>query len=548
MFLGAYLERVTGRKMHIWMGECHVHAGIGPERLDALRREHPDAELLIHPECGCTSSTLYRMSSGDLPGPATVVTSTEGMVRRAAASPASTFIVATEVGILHRMEQDSPVKRFLAASEAAVCPYMKRITLEKVARALDRMAPRVTVDPVIAARREARSTACSRSRRASRRRWPPPPDLQPSAGWTPMSASPAVSEPLVLAIDQGTSGTTCLLVISRRPGHRPGAPRGARLVIRGRGGSSRTLRSCGSRWSRPATRCCAGPRHGRSRSGSPTSARRSSSSTAARSSRLRPPSCGSAGGARGSAPSTGLAARSRRSGGGRACCSTRTSPRRSWNGCCARTEPLPHERCGERCAPARLTPGSIARLTGGSGHRHGRRAMRAGPCSMTSRAAGSTSTSAHGSAFRKRCSPDVRPSAGRIGMTDPASFLGMSLPVSGVAGDQQAALFGQACVETGMSKNTYGTGSFLLVNIGDGVPDPGPGLAGHGRMADRGARRLRARGQHLRHRRSAHLAARRARADRCRRRGGIALRLRSGHPGVHLRAGAGRPRRSLVGS
>jgi len=151
MFLGAHLERVTGRKMHVWMGECHVHAGILPERLDAMRRANPQAELLIHPECGCTSSTLYRMSSGDLPGPATVVTSTEGMVRRAAASEASTFIVATEVGILHRMRRDSPGKRFLAASEAAVCPYMKKITLDKVARSLERMAPRVTVDPAVAA-------------------------------------------------------------------------------------------------------------------------------------------------------------------------------------------------------------------------------------------------------------------------------------------------------------------------------------------------------------------------------------------------------------
>jgi quinolinate synthase len=151
MFLGAHLERVTGRKMHVWMGECHVHAGIVPERLDSMRRAHPDAELLIHPECGCTSSTLYGVSSGDLPGPTTVVTSTEGMVRRAAASDASTFIVATEVGILHRMRRDSPGKRFLAASETAVCPYMKKITLDKVARSLERLAPRVTVDAAIAA-------------------------------------------------------------------------------------------------------------------------------------------------------------------------------------------------------------------------------------------------------------------------------------------------------------------------------------------------------------------------------------------------------------
>ena len=152
MFLGAHLERVTGRRMHIWMGECHVHAGIDPTALDAERRQHPDAELLIHPECGCTSSTLYRMSSGDIRGPATVVTSTEGMVRRATTSPATTFIVATEVGILHRMRQLAPQKEFVPASEAAICPYMKLITLEKVASSLERMAPRVVVEPSVAAR------------------------------------------------------------------------------------------------------------------------------------------------------------------------------------------------------------------------------------------------------------------------------------------------------------------------------------------------------------------------------------------------------------
>ncbi len=152
MFLGAHVQRVTGRRMHIWMGECHVHAGIDPEHLDSARRRHPDAELLIHPECGCTTSTLYRSSSGDLPGPTTVVTSTEGMVRRAATSPASTFIVATEVGILHRMEKLAPDKRFLPATPGAVCPYMKMITLPKVEAALETLSPRVTVAPDIAAR------------------------------------------------------------------------------------------------------------------------------------------------------------------------------------------------------------------------------------------------------------------------------------------------------------------------------------------------------------------------------------------------------------
>ncbi|MGD0833264.1 MAG: quinolinate synthase NadA [Candidatus Dormibacteria bacterium] len=152
MFLGAHLERVTGRRMHVWMGECHVHAGIDPERLEATRRRHPDAELLLHPECGCTSATLYRLGRGDLGGSSCVVASTEGMVRRAVESPASTFIVATEVGIIHRMNLLAPGKRFLPASEDAVCPYMKKITLENVAACLERMAPRVTVPEAIAER------------------------------------------------------------------------------------------------------------------------------------------------------------------------------------------------------------------------------------------------------------------------------------------------------------------------------------------------------------------------------------------------------------
>ncbi len=152
MFLGAHLERVTGRKLHVWMGECHVHAGIDPEMLDLMRLEHPDAELLIHPECGCTTSTVYRMSHGDLRGTSTVVTSTEGMVKRAVESPASTFIVATEVGVLHRMERFAPGKTFLPASRGAVCQYMKKITPEKIAASLERMAPRVSVDPAVAER------------------------------------------------------------------------------------------------------------------------------------------------------------------------------------------------------------------------------------------------------------------------------------------------------------------------------------------------------------------------------------------------------------
>jgi quinolinate synthase len=152
MFLGAHVERVTGRKLTIWMGECHVHAGIDPEDLDLALQEHPGAELLIHPECGCTTSTLYRHSHGDLAATSVVVTSTEGMVRHATESSADTFIVATEVGILHRMGKFAPEKRFIPASRHAVCRYMKRITPEKVALALERMEPCITVDADVAAR------------------------------------------------------------------------------------------------------------------------------------------------------------------------------------------------------------------------------------------------------------------------------------------------------------------------------------------------------------------------------------------------------------
>jgi quinolinate synthase len=152
MFLGAHVERVTGRRMHIWMGECHVHAGIDSDGLEAALARHPDAELLVHPECGCTSATLYRVGHGDLGAASCVVASTEGMVRRATQSPARTFIVATEIGILHRMRQQAPGKRFLPASEDAVCPYMKKITVAKIAAALERMAPRVTVPAEVAER------------------------------------------------------------------------------------------------------------------------------------------------------------------------------------------------------------------------------------------------------------------------------------------------------------------------------------------------------------------------------------------------------------
>ncbi len=151
-FLGSWIQKVTGRRMHIWMGECHVHAGIHPERIGAARREHPEAELLVHPECGCTTSVLYFLEDGAIPREAANVVSTEGMVNRARSSPAREFLVATETGILHRMRRDNPDKRFIPVSDGAVCPYMKMITLEKVRDALRDLRVEVRVPKETAAR------------------------------------------------------------------------------------------------------------------------------------------------------------------------------------------------------------------------------------------------------------------------------------------------------------------------------------------------------------------------------------------------------------
>lgn len=151
MFLGSYVEKVTGRKMHIWMGECHVHAGIHADDISDLSQRHPDAEMLIHPECGCSSSSMYELAMGDMPSN-TRLLSTGKMIEYAKNSPADTFIVATEVGILHRLRKDSPQKTFIAATESAVCPFMKMITLDKVYRALNDDVFHITVEPEIADR------------------------------------------------------------------------------------------------------------------------------------------------------------------------------------------------------------------------------------------------------------------------------------------------------------------------------------------------------------------------------------------------------------
>src|SRR6478752_2777820 len=146
MFLGAHVRRMTGREnMHVWMGECHVHAGIDPENIRLQRRLHPQAEFLIHPECGCSTSVLEAMSAGDIDPNGVQILSTEGMIKRPARSDADEFIVATEVGILHRLRRENPAKRFFAANDRASCAYMKVTTLPKVKRALTTLKHRITV-------------------------------------------------------------------------------------------------------------------------------------------------------------------------------------------------------------------------------------------------------------------------------------------------------------------------------------------------------------------------------------------------------------------
>jgi quinolinate synthase len=136
MFLGAHVERETGRKMHVWMGECHVHAAISPQEMRAKAEESPEAELMIHPECGCSTQAVWLLGEGVLPAERTKILSTGGMMAEAARSQATTFLVATETGILHQLRKANPGKVFEPVNEDAVCRYMKAITPAALLRSL----------------------------------------------------------------------------------------------------------------------------------------------------------------------------------------------------------------------------------------------------------------------------------------------------------------------------------------------------------------------------------------------------------------------------
>jgi quinolinate synthase len=142
-FLGTFLQKKTGRKMHIWPGYCHAHNKIKTERIAGLKQQHPGAQFLMHPECGCLTSCMPLADK---------VVSTEGIVKAARESPARDFIIGTEIGILHRLRRENPEKTFYPAAEEAFCEFMKVNTLEKVLASLEDLEVKVIVPEEIARR------------------------------------------------------------------------------------------------------------------------------------------------------------------------------------------------------------------------------------------------------------------------------------------------------------------------------------------------------------------------------------------------------------
>ena len=135
-FLGAHVQRLTQREnMHIWMGECHVHAGINGAELKELVGTEPDAELFIHPECGCATSAMYLASSGVVPAERTRILSTSGMIDAAQKTTARKVLVATETG-MHQLRKANALTIFQPVNPAAICKYMKMITPEKLEHTL----------------------------------------------------------------------------------------------------------------------------------------------------------------------------------------------------------------------------------------------------------------------------------------------------------------------------------------------------------------------------------------------------------------------------
>jgi quinolinate synthase len=153
MWLGAFVERETGLKedpergarFHVWDGECHVHAGIRPGDIAQTRAEHPDAEFLIHPECGCSTQAMEYVASGDVEAEGVHMLSTSGMLKHVEQHPDGSYIVATENGMLYPLQQAAPKADLIEANRMAFCKYMKMITLPKLRDSLREMKFEVSV-------------------------------------------------------------------------------------------------------------------------------------------------------------------------------------------------------------------------------------------------------------------------------------------------------------------------------------------------------------------------------------------------------------------
>jgi quinolinate synthase len=152
-FLGAHVRRVTGREnIHVWLGECHVHAGISPAELRRRAEAEPDADLFIHPECGCSTAALWQAGTGDLPPGRTRILSTGGMLEAARGTTARTVLVATETGMLHQLRQANPAVTWEPVNPGAVCRYMKMTTPATLLRCLRDGSAQVHVAPGVARR------------------------------------------------------------------------------------------------------------------------------------------------------------------------------------------------------------------------------------------------------------------------------------------------------------------------------------------------------------------------------------------------------------
>lgn len=151
MFLGDYVVKTTGRdNIIVYTGECHVHAQVRPVDILNKLKQYPQAEFLIHPECGCVSNCLSYVASGDLPAAKTHILSTGGMIKYCRTSSAKQFVVATEIGIIHRLQKDNPDKKFISVRDDMICQYMKLITLEKLLNSLENLEFMVKVPKKIA--------------------------------------------------------------------------------------------------------------------------------------------------------------------------------------------------------------------------------------------------------------------------------------------------------------------------------------------------------------------------------------------------------------